>query len=49
MGSLEFVKSFLLEKNVAVGPGETFGPSWDRSAGLAFTIGVDDMRDYILA
>ena len=56
MGSLDFAKSFLLEKNVAVVPGETFGPSCDRFVRVAFTIGDDDLReglrrlrDYILA
>ncbi len=56
LDSLAFAKSFLLEENVAVVPGITFGPSCDRYVRVAFTIGDDDLREglgrlraYILA
>jgi aspartate aminotransferase/aminotransferase len=44
-GSLVFAKRFLQEKNVAVVPGITFGPSCDRFVRVAFTTGDDALRD----
>ena len=43
-GSLAFAKRLLLEKNVAVVPGVTFGPSCDRYVRVAFTTDDDSLR-----
>lgn len=53
-GSLEFAKKLLLETNVAVVPGITFGPSCDKYVRVAFTTddqalrkGLKILRDFI--
>jgi len=53
-GSLEFAKKLLLETNVAVVPGITFGPSCDHYVRVAFTTddkalrkGLRILRDFI--
>ncbi|MBT5456797.1 MAG: pyridoxal phosphate-dependent aminotransferase [Rhodospirillaceae bacterium] len=43
-GSLAFAKRLLLEKNVAVVPGITFGPSCDHYVRVAFTTDDDSLR-----
>ncbi len=43
-GSLAFAKRLLLETNIAVVPGITFGPSCDRFVRIAFTTGDDDLK-----
>ena len=44
-GSLAFAKRLLQEKNVAVVPGITFGPSCDRYVRVAFTTGDDALLE----
>jgi len=44
-GSLAFAKRLLQEKNVAVVPGITFGPSCDRYVRVAFTTSDDALRE----
>ena len=55
-GSFAFAKRFLIERNIAVVPGITFGPSCDRYVRVAFTIadrelrrGIEELRDFILS
>ena len=43
-GSLAFAKRLLVEKNIAVVPGITFGPSCDRYVRVAFTTDDDNLR-----
>jgi aspartate aminotransferase/aminotransferase len=45
LGSLDFAKRFLIERNVACVPGITFGPSCDRFVRVAFTIGDEPLRE----
>ena len=44
-GSLEFARDLLVERNTAVVPGITFGPSCDRYVRIAFTIADDELRE----
>ena len=43
--ALAFARSLLLEKGVAVVPGDTFGPSTARMVRVAFTIEDDKLRE----
>ncbi|MSQ73804.1 MAG: pyridoxal phosphate-dependent aminotransferase [Betaproteobacteria bacterium] len=45
LGSLDFAKRFLQERDVACVPGITFGPSCDRFVRVAFTIADDQLRE----
>lgn len=44
-GSLAFAKRLLQEKNIAVVPGITFGPSCDKYVRVAFTTADDSLRE----
>ena len=45
LGALDFAKSLLLERSVAVVPGDTFGPSTARMVRIAFTIADDQLAE----